>query len=140
MESMRDHITRVGDEITLTIPREESFHHVAHLVLAGMAARLDLTYENLDDLEVALTALLERAESDGDLTVKLRAGEGAFEAKVGPFHGDALRRELEREVAEEEVGLSRVLQTVVDRVELEEQDGEHWVELTKQLVPTGSEG
>ncbi len=137
MESVREHITGAGDEITLTIPREESFHHVAHLVLAGMAARLDLTYENLDDLEVALTALLERAESNGDLTVKLRAREGAFEAKVGPFHGDALRRELDRDV-EEEVGLNRVLQTVVDSVELEEQDGEHWVELTKRLAPAGS--
>lgn len=137
MESVREDIPGGGDEITLTIPREESFHHVAHLVLAGMAARLDLTYENLDDLEVALTALLERAESNGDLTVKLRAREDAFEATVGPFHGNALRRELERDV-EEEVGLNRVLQTVVDEVELEEQDGEHWVELTKRLAPTGS--
>jgi anti-sigma regulatory factor (Ser/Thr protein kinase) len=137
MESVTEHSSHGGDEITLTIPREESFHHVAHLVLAGMAARLDLTYENLDDLEVALTALLERTESNGDLTVKLRAREGAFEATVGPFHGDALKRELARDV-EEEVGLNRVLQTVVDKVQLEEEDGEQWVELTKRLGPAGS--
>ena len=31
-----------GDEITLTIPRDPSFHEVAHLVLGGVAARLDL--------------------------------------------------------------------------------------------------
>jgi len=67
----------------------------------------------------------------------LRAREGAFEAKVGPFHGDALRRELDRDV-EVEVGLNRGLKTVVDTVELEEQDGEHWVELTKRLAPARS--
>jgi hypothetical protein len=38
----------------------------------------------------------------------------------------------------EGVGLRRVLQTVVDRVELDERNGEHWVELTKRLAPTGS--
>jgi anti-sigma regulatory factor (Ser/Thr protein kinase) len=137
MDPVSNHTSESGDEITLTIPREESFHHVAHLVLGGMAARLDLTYENLDDLEVALSALLERAQDDGDLTVTLRAREGAFQARVGPFRGDAMRRELEREMGEG-VGLRRVLQTVVDRVELDERNGEHWVELTKRLAPTGS--
>ena len=29
------------DEITLTLPREPEFHRVAHLVLGGLAVRLD---------------------------------------------------------------------------------------------------
>src|SRR5947209_6239306 len=118
---MSEQITRNGDEITLTIPREQAFHHVAQLVLGGMAARLDVTYENLDDLEVALAALLERADEEGELTVTLRSRGDAFEAKVGPFHGGALRQELEREVGDD-VGLRRVLETVVDKIELDEQN------------------
>ena len=45
-----------GDMITLTIPREQPFHEVAHLVLGGVAARLDLAFESIDDLETALDA------------------------------------------------------------------------------------
>ena len=37
-----------GDEICLTLPADEAFHGVAHLVLGGLAVRLDLTYEDLE--------------------------------------------------------------------------------------------
>jgi hypothetical protein len=136
MDPVSEQISRTGDEITLTIPRDQAFHHVAQLVLGGMAARLDVTYENLDDLEVGLAALLERADEEGELTVTLRSRGDAFEARVGPFHGDTLRRELEREVGED-VGLRRVLETVVDDIELDEEDGEQWVGLRKKLGAAG---
>jgi len=35
------------------------------------------------------------------------------------------------------VGLRRILDTVVDRVELSERDGGEWVELTKTIERTG---
>jgi hypothetical protein len=118
-----------GDEITLTIPREEPFHEVAHLVLGGVAARLDLTFESIDDLETALDAVLERAAEDGDVTVQLRLADGAIVTRVGPFAADRLRAELERDAADE-VTLRRVLDTVVDGYEL---DADGWLELTKSL-------
>jgi len=118
-----------GDQITLTIPREPPFHEVAHLVLGGVAARLNLTFESLDDLETALDAILERATAEGDVTVQLRLEEGAIVARVGPFSRARLRAELEREAADD-VTLRRVLDTVVDRYEL---DGDGWLELTKKV-------
>jgi hypothetical protein len=118
-----------GDEITLTIPREEPFHEVAHLVLGGVAARLNLTFEHIDDLETALDAVLERAADDGDVTVKLRLTDGAIVTRVGPFAADRLRAELERD-AQDEVTLRRVLDTVVDDYEL---DSDGWLELTKAV-------
>lgn len=118
-----------GDEITLTIPREEPFHEVAYLVLGGVAARLNLTFESIDDLETALDAVLERAAEDGEVTVRLRLEEGAIVARIGPFAGERLRAELERESADE-VTLRRVLDTVVDRYEL---DADGWLELTKDV-------
>ena len=48
------------DEITLTLPRAREFHNVAHLVLAGLALRLNLTIETLEDLQIALGAVLDR--------------------------------------------------------------------------------
>jgi hypothetical protein len=118
-----------GDEIVLTIPREESFHEVAHLVLGGVAARLNLSFESLDDLETALDAVLERAAEDGELTVKLRLADRAIHALVGPLAADRLRAELEREPGED-VGLRRILDTVVDGYQL---DQEGWLELTKRV-------
>ena len=65
-----------GDQITLTIPREQPFHEVAHLVLGGVAARLNLTFESLDDLETALDAVLERAALTGTSRSAAPRGRG----------------------------------------------------------------
>lgn len=118
-----------GDEITLTIPREQLYHEVAHLVLGGFAARLNLTFENLDDLETALEAVLERASTDGHVTVKLRLEEGTIRAAVGPLPVESLRSELERDIAGD-VTLRRILDTVVDEYDL---GGDGWLELTKHV-------
>ena len=118
-----------GDEITLTIPRDASFHEVAHLVLGGVAARLGLTFENLDDLETALDAVLERSGDVGEVTVKLRIEDGSIRAAVGPLSVEPLRTELELEPGEA-VTLRRVLDTVVDGYKL---DPDGWLELSKRL-------
>jgi hypothetical protein len=118
-----------GDEITLTIPHDESFHEVAYLVLGGVVAQLNPSFESLDDLETALDAVLERAAESGEVTVKLRLAEGAIVARVGPFASDGLRAELERD-PDESMSLRRVLDTVVDGYRL---DPEGWLELTKNI-------
>jgi hypothetical protein len=117
-----------ADEITLTIPREQPFHEVAHLVLGGFAARLNLSFESLDDLGTALDAVLERAANNGHVTVKLCLHEGSLRATVGPF-ADGIRGELEREPGDE-VTLRRILDTVVDGYQL---DSDGWLELRKRV-------
>ena len=121
----------MNDVITLTMPRERDFFRVAHLVLGGLAVRLDLTYEKLEDLQVALTELLRETEGEGDVTVRLRLEDGRIDAEVGPFARDELLAELARNG--ETVGLRRVLETVCDRFEVTERDGHPWVELTKTV-------
>src|ERR1044072_2788438 len=106
-----------GGEIALLIPREGPFHEVAHLVLGGVAARLNLTFEHIDDLETALDAVLERAAEDGEGPARRRATEGAIVTRVAPFADDGLEAELDRDPADD-VTLRRVLDTVVDRYEL----------------------
>jgi len=118
-----------GDMITLTIPREEPFHEIAHLVLGGVAARLNLTFESIDDLETALEAVLERASEDGEVTVELRLAEQSIVTRVGPFAPGALQAELDRD--DGSVGLRRILDTVVDAHEV---DGEGWLTLTKNVT------
>jgi hypothetical protein len=119
-----------GDEIILTIPGEQPFREVAHLVLGGVAARLDLTFEGIDDLETALDAVLERTQVDGEVTLRLRIDDGSIRAAVGPLAVEQLRAELDRDPGEA-VTLRRILDTVVDRYEL---DSDGWLELRKDVA------
>jgi hypothetical protein len=119
------------EEIRLVIPAEEDFRPIAHLVTGGLALRLDLTYDALEDLQVALDALLGLRDDEDDLVVSLGVGKGTLHASVGPFGGGSLR-ELDEE--DGELGLRRVLETVADSYEVEERDGGSWIELTKRTA------
>jgi hypothetical protein len=127
----------VTDEIVLTLPRERRFYDVAHLVVGGLAARLDLTVDALADLQLALAGLLPRGEAGGDITVVLRLAGETLSGRIGPFDGDQLRRELEREGGDG-YGTHHVLETVFDSYRLDVQDGSAWVEFT--LVIAAREG
>ena len=121
----------MADEITLVVPRERPFYRVAHLVLGGLAVRLDLTFDTLEDLQIALAGLLSREhDGDGSLTMCLRVQPTALEASIGPFQDAALREEWD---AGGELGLRRILETVLDGVQIASRDGGQWVELTKTV-------
>ena len=120
----------MADEITLTIPAERDFHRVAHLVLGGLALRLNLTIENLEDLQLAVDAILDRAGSGaGDLTVTMSLHGDELETRIGPVD---VRAELARDKGAE-LGLRRVLDAVVDDVDT---DGE-WVRFRKRVAASG---
>ena len=116
------------DEISLTLPADNSFHGVAHLVVGGLAVRLDLTLEHLEDLELALDALLERTAADREVTVRVRVLDEELKTFVGPFK--SVRGELE---SNDQLNLARILATVCDEVEVSDRDGSEWVELTKRI-------
>jgi len=119
-----------GDEIQLMLPADEAFHRVAHLVMGGLAVRLNLTFESLEDLELALDALLERAKTDDGVTLRVRVLDGELKTLVGPFA--SVRAELEQGSAAS-LNLSRILGAVCDSVEISDRDGSEWVELTKRV-------
>lgn len=125
------------DEITLVVPAQEDFRPVVHLVVGGLAVRLDLTIDALEDLQVALGALLVRRDDEGDVSVRLRIGDQAIHTTVGPLPL-ALLDDLDREGSE--LGLRRVLETVCESFEIEERNGEAWVELSKQTAAPARAG
>jgi len=121
----------VTDEITLIIPRNRALYGVAHLVLGGLGIRLNLTIEHLEDLEIALDAVLDSARDGENVTIAMRVGDGAIQTRIGPMN-DGIRAELDRE-GSDDVGLRRVLDAVVDGVEVESDDRGDWVRLTKAV-------
>jgi hypothetical protein len=121
----------VTDEITLTIPRERALYGVAHLVLGGLGIRMNLTIEHLEDLQLAVDAVLDRARAGGDVTIALRLDDGEMQARIGPMN-DGVRAELDAQDSED-VGLGRILAALVDGVELESDKGGDWVKFTKAV-------
>jgi hypothetical protein len=120
----------VADEICLTLPADDAFHGVAHLVLGGLAARLNLSFEHLEDLELALDSLLERPSDGREVTLRVIVEDHMLRTIVGPF--SSVRAELE-EGGTTSLNLGRILRAVCDAVEVEDRDGSQWVELTKRL-------
>ncbi|MDQ2968890.1 MAG: hypothetical protein M3R37_11295 [Actinomycetota bacterium] len=120
----------IADEICLTLPADDAFHSVAHLVLGGLAARLNLSFEKLEDLELALDALLERPSDGREVTLRVFVEGGELRMIVGPFA--SVRAELEQG-GTNSLNLGRILSAVCDSVQIEDRDGAQWVELTKRL-------
>jgi hypothetical protein len=114
------------DEITLTLPHEREFHRVAHLVLGGLAVRLELTIETLEDLQLALSTILDRAKGEGEVTVSMSLVDGTLETSVGPVD---LSGELDGEDDDGTLNLRRILWAVVDDVQV---DGDR-VRLVKKV-------
>jgi hypothetical protein len=118
----------MADEITLTIPRQPEYRRVASFVLGGLAARLNLTIESLEDIQLALDALLARVERpSGEVTVRMIVRDDVLVTRVGPLE-TSLLDELERD-AGDSLGVRRVLDSTVDDVLV---DGE-WAVLTKAV-------
>jgi hypothetical protein len=129
-----------ADAITLSIPHAKPYHGVARLVVGGLAARLDLSYEHLEDLQLALESVLER---DGyvvgnEVSVRLVVGEDSVIMTIGPLDPSELRADLERE-SDDGISLSRLLSTLVEEVTLEDVDGGHWLRLEKRVPMTRPE-
>jgi hypothetical protein len=120
----------MADEIRLVLPAEEDFRPIAHLVTGGLAARLDVSYDDLDDLQVGIEALLALRDDPDELVVSLSADDGVLHAALGPFSPEKVH------AADSDHGLDlrRVLETVCDTHEVEERADGAWVELTKRIA------
>jgi hypothetical protein len=129
------------NEFAIRIPRERPFSEVASFVVGGIGARHDLTLDALDDLRLALDSLLEHDEGanevEGDVSILLRVTSDVIETSVGPV-GSQTVAELQHD-AGSELGLRRLLETLVDHIAVKEREGSSWVELHKRYALAGSE-
>ena len=123
------------EEIRLVIPAQEDFRPIVHLVAGGLASRVDMTYDDLEDIQVAVDAVLALRDDEGDLTVVLRTEPGVVRAAIGPFEPEALHA---TETFDGGLDLQRVLETVCDTHEFEAREDGAWVELTKRTVGLGA--
>jgi hypothetical protein len=113
------------DTILLTIPASARFRGVATLVLGGIGSRLDLPYERMDDLQLAVLSALAAGE-DEQLTIVVAADTSGLSVSVGPLVAGSGSDEA----------LSRVLDRLVDSVEPKRRDGKEWLTLRLARSPS----
>jgi anti-sigma regulatory factor (Ser/Thr protein kinase) len=124
----------VTSTIRLRIPHQPPYHGVALLVVGGLAARLDLSYEKLEDLQLALENVLENGEyvREPEVTVELEVLDDSLSMLVGPLDGDAVRTALEDD-RDDRISLGRLLDTLVEEVSIDTRDDGDWLHLHKRV-------
>ena len=109
------------DSIELTLPASREWHSVARLVLGGVGDRLNLPFEDLDDLQLAVERLLVEAASQETVRLRIEVVDQGVRVGVGPLAERALADALQGpDGAPGELTLRRILQTVVDSFGVEE--------------------
>lgn len=109
------------ETIELTLPAGREWHAVARLVLGGVADRLNLSFEDLDDLQLAVERLLVEAASQDTVTLQIDVVDHGVRVGVGPLVERTIADALQGPDAEPgELTLRRILQTVVDSFGVEE--------------------
>jgi anti-sigma regulatory factor (Ser/Thr protein kinase) len=124
----------VTQAIELRIPNERPFHGVARLVVGGLAARHNLSYEALEDLQLALVTVLEGGaySTAAEIRVELEVTDEAIAMAIGPLNGEAVRADLEQS-SDGDLGLGRLLGTLVEDVEVEAREDGDWLRLSKRV-------
>jgi hypothetical protein len=126
-----------SDEVILSFPRKSQYYSVARLVVGGLATPLQMSYDALDDLQQAISSLLDNEALPGDdeFTLKLRVGADHMDATLGCFPANSVEVALSNSSdGDSALGLRRVLDTIVDEFQVTpDGNGGEWVRLTKRV-------
>jgi hypothetical protein len=123
-----------ADRIELSTPVGRAWDPVVRMVLGGIADRLDLGFDELDDLQLAVERLLAEGDPANPVTLSFELlRQGTVRTRVGPLRDAALAEALQGpEPPPGELTLRRILAAVVDSYGIEEvADGHLIVRLEK---------
>jgi hypothetical protein len=124
----------MADAITLTVPHAPEFYGVVRLVVGGLAARLELSFEGLEDLQTALEALLETEayRTTDDVSIVVEVDGDTLALSVGPLDAKALARDLDQ-AQDGGLTLARMLAATTEHYELEERDDGGWMRMERRI-------
>lgn len=83
------------DRVCLTLPDTPAYLPLLRLVLGGIAARGDMTFDAMDDLQFAVEHVLAgRTAREGRITMEVEMGDGRVDVQLGVLSDGALRAEI----------------------------------------------
>ena len=122
------------ERIELTAPLDGDFGPVVRLIVGGIAARVDLGFEEMDDLQLAIERLYAEAGGQERLTLAFDLNPRRVRVRLGPLRERGLADALQRAPAHGTLTLQRVLDTVVDSYGVEEAaDGQLFIRIVKVI-------
>jgi anti-sigma regulatory factor (Ser/Thr protein kinase) len=108
------------------------FLGVVRLLVGGLAARLDLPYEQMDDLQLAAESVLAvDPTSDGEVVLELELRDDAIQIRIAPFDTQAFDEAATKE--QEGLSLDRLLTALVDELRVDRRNGVEWLVLEKRV-------
>lgn len=123
------------DCIELTTPVGRAWEPVVRMVLGGIADRLDLGFDQLDDLQLAVERLLAEGDPQNPVKLSFELLDRGVRTRVGPLRATALAEALQGpQPPPGQLTLPRILSTVVDSYGVERvADGHLVVRLDKAI-------
>jgi hypothetical protein len=105
--------------VSLTLPGER-YMGVARLVTAGVAARLDLSFDAIDDVQLAVELVLTGAFARTEkVTVTLVGDRGELSIAISPVAASTLTDTRAGYDGESRIALQTLLERLVDSVGIE---------------------
>ena len=121
--------------IELVTPVGRAWEPVIRLVLGGIADRLDLGFDELDDLQLAVERLLAEAGPQESVRLSFELGEQSVRTRIGPLRESPIAAALQGpEEPPGELTLRRILRTVVDSYGVEVASGGELVVRLEKVV------
>jgi hypothetical protein len=126
-----DPVLNASETVTLTIPGQLRFVGIVRLFVGGLAARLDLGYEAMDDLQLALESVLRKAELGDEMTIEAHVEDEGLSILVGPLGRDPLDAGAPHP---ERLELERLLAALVADAESTRRDDRCWLRLDVRVA------
>jgi serine/threonine-protein kinase RsbW len=122
----------LGTVVTVSVPARADMVHVLRSVTAGVAARMDLSYDDIDDLRIAVdeacAQLLLVSAPTGQITLRLSPQQEGLDV-TATVRGEGVWPPP----SVEDTLAWRVLSGLVDVAEFSHQDGAMQVRMFKRL-------
>ena len=124
---------RVSDIVTVGVTNEPRSLPVIRLLVAAVAARVDLSLEQIDELQLAIEMVLaSRVAPGATATLEIEAHDGAIEVRVRLFgRGSPQSSGLP---------VGWILSTLVDTAEPITVEGKQWLRIEKRRSAATSGG
>lgn len=115
-----------GDEITLTVPAAPEFVRIARLTSAGLATRIGMGYDEIEDLRIAVgeacSLLIGDGSRPGVLILTFTLGTNAVEVAVaGRLQGPAPAADPDSDLTDQ------ILEAVVDEHDVDRTGDRVWI-------------
>lgn len=126
---MTPQTTPSSEALVLTLHNERRLYGVIRLVVSGLASQFDLPYEQMDDLQLAVESVLAGDSLLGEeMTLRIEPSAERIAVWLRPVdeqHAD--------EADPGQIGLDRLLDKLVDVVDIVSLEGERWLYLEQRI-------